>query len=76
MNRNDRQMAQEVYAGLQSAVMLDRILAIHILGDSGDENALDCLRARLSEICAEEEALHEAILRLEKRLREPQTRSP
>ncbi len=76
MNRNDRQLAQEVYAGLQSAVMIDRILAIHILGDSGDEQSLNCLQARLSEVCAEEEALHQAILRLEKRLREPQTAAP
>jgi len=71
MYRDDDPLAQEIYAGLRSVVMLDRILAIHILGDCGDEKALCRLVERLAEVRAEEEALRTAIHRLEARLCQP-----
>lgn len=68
MKRTNQEVAQEVYAGLRSDDMLDRILAIHILGDCGDKDALQVLRAHRAQVCAEAEALQQAIARLEQRL--------
>ncbi|MCA9904629.1 MAG: hypothetical protein KC547_12310 [Anaerolineae bacterium] len=68
MKRTNQEVAQEIYAGLQSADRLDRILAIHILGDCGDDGALRRLRAHLAQLCAETEAVQQAIARLEQRL--------
>ncbi len=68
MKRTNQEVAQEIYAGLLSADRLDRILAIHILGDCGDEDALQVLRAHRAQLCAEAETVQQAIAQLEQRL--------
>ncbi len=63
-----QQELQELFEALRSQNPLDRILAIRILGDIGDEASLDLLRAYLAEVSKEYDALITAIRNLRTRL--------